>query len=297
MVEQSALPRPLTHRFASLFTRVYYKAKGAIYRLQQFLFPIQRVRFLTTFCGYQLNTLGIRMMALGRRLVRHMNRHITDENSDKFVVGLPGLHKRIDDILKRQREEYPHYAYFSGYPYQSLGILGVYGERASEERFDSYNLAEHVTKNDTVLDIGCNCGFMSVLTSYRTGATCHGIDINNYMTDIGMECAKFLNIEDKVKLEGKKFQDINGAEQYSVIYSFATHWTDDGNYRVGLSEHLEKIHRLLKPQGLLVFETHCADVGDEKFYAVMEAMKSLYSWDGFQKTDKDQRELYLMRKK
>jgi SAM-dependent methyltransferase len=264
---------------------------------RQKILPVSRVRFLMTFAGYHLNALGIRMMAWGRNLVRYMNRHITDEQSDRFVAGLPVLHARINNILRRQRKDYPHYSYFSGYPYQSLGILGIYGERASEERFDSYNLAQLVTRDDYVLDIGCNCGFMSVLTSYRTGAKCHGIDINSYMTDIGTECAKFLNIADKVLLEGKKFQDIEGREIYTVIYSFATHWTDDGNYRVALKDHLMKIHGLLKQGGLLVFESHCADVGEKTFYATMEEMREAFTWNGMQKTDNGLRELYLMRKK
>jgi SAM-dependent methyltransferase len=225
-----------------------------------------------------------------------MNRHITDAESDNFVAGLPALHARINKILKRQRRDYPHYAYFSGYPYQSLGILGVYGERASEERFDSYHLANLVGRDDYVLDIGCNCGFMSILTSYRTGAKCHGIDINPYMTEIGMECAKFLKIADKVTLEGKRFQEIDGAGIYTVVYSFATHWTDDGEYRVGLKDHLMKIHTLLKPGGVLVFESHCADVGQDTFYATMEDMRSAFVWDGMQKTDNGLRELYIMRK-
>ena len=260
------------------------------------IMPASRVRFLMTFAGYHLNGLGIHMMAWGRIMVRYMNRHITDSQSDRFVVGLPELHSRINHILRRQRRDYPHYAYFSGYPYQSLGILGIYGERASEERFDSYGLADLVTRDDTVLDIGCNCGFMSILTAYRTGAKCHGIDINAYMTEIGTECAKFLHIADRVMLEGKKFQDIDNAASYSVVYSFATHWTDDGNYRVGLKDHLMKIHGLLKPGGLLVFETHCSDVGDDAFYATMDDIRSAYSWSGMQKTDNGLRELYLMRK-
>ena len=253
-------------------------------------------RVLFTAWGYYLNQLGISLMVSGRKLVRHINRHITDNSSDSFVIGLKELHKKIHTILQRQKNEYEHYAYFGGYPYQSLGILGIYGERASEERFDYYGLKDVVKKNDTVLDIGCNCGFMSILTTYRTGAHCYGIDINPYMTDIGMECAKFLKIADKVVLEGKRFQDIDMSRRFNVIYSFATHWTDDGNYRVGIEEHLLKIHALLDTDGTLVFETHCSDVGEKSFYETMNDMKKYFSWDGFKTTDNNMRELYVMKK-
>lgn len=267
-----------------------------IYSLITKAFPSLNIRRILTATGYALNQLGITSMVIGRKIVRHINKHITDNTSDSFVVGLSALHQRISEILKAQKEEYGHYAYFSGYPYQSLGILGIYGERASEERFDHYSLQDYINKDDYVLDIGCNCGFMSILTTYRTGARCHGVDINPYMTDIGMECAKFLKISDKIKLEGLKFQDITGNEIYTAVYSFATHWTDDGNYRVALKEHLEKIHMLLKPAGTLVFETHCADVGDETFYRTMNEAKTLFSWNGLKRTDNNMRELYIMKK-
>lgn len=285
-----------TETASNLLTIVKKVYNKSIYIVSRVLTP-QRLRSCLTSTGYFLNQCGICLMVLGRRIVRRINRHITDQTSDSFVVGLGDLHRRIAGILRKQKHEYEHYSYFSGYPYQSLGILGVYGERASEERFDSYGLADIIGKNDYVLDIGCNCGFMAILTSYRTGARTHGIDINPYMTDIGTECAEFLKIGDKVDLEGKRFQDLSGENIYSVVFSFATHWTDDGNYRVGLKEHLMKIHTLLQPQGTLVFETHCSDVGDASFYQTMEEMREHFSWEGFIKTDNALRELYVMKKK
>ncbi len=256
-------------------------------------------RSILTAIGYYFNHFGILLTGTGRKFVRFINYHLTDESSDRFVIELPVLHGKIDRILKAQKKEYGHYAYFYGYPYQSLGILGIYGERPSEERYDAYKLSDLVNKDDHVLDIGCNCGFMSVLTSYRTGATTHGIDINPYMIDIGRECADFLGLSDKVVLEAKKFQEMEAgnAGPFSVVYSFATHWTDDGNYRVALTDHLKKIHSLMKPGGLLVFESHCADVGDATFYETMEDIRSHFTWDGKQLSDKGERELYLMKAK
>jgi len=210
------------------------------------------------------------------------------------------LHKKIKSILKRQKKDYDKYAYFYGHPYQSLGILSIFGERPSEERFDSYGLADVVSKDDYVLDIGCNCGFMSVLTSYRTGARTYGIDINPYMIEIGQECASFLKIDNKVKLDAKRMQDFelsDDGEKFTVVYSFATHWTDDENYRVTIQEHLGKIHSLMAKGGTLVFETHCSDVGNPEFYKSMEEMRELFEWDGFMETDKGERELYYMKKR
>jgi len=251
-----------------------------------------------TRLGYALNETGIRLVARGRDVVRFMNRHLVDPASDRFVHGLPALHARIREVLARQGREYGHYAYFYGQPYQALGILGIYGERPTEERFEAYGLADLVGRDDIVLDIGCNCGFVSILTAYRTGCRAEGIDINPFAIEIGHLAADFLGLGERVSLSARRFQDFESEPRFSVVFSFATHWTDDGNYRVDLREHLAKIHRVLRPGGLLVFESHCADVGDPEFYRALEAMRTHFTWDTKKASfDNGTRELYLMRRR
>ncbi|MGE5477371.1 MAG: class I SAM-dependent methyltransferase [Bacteroidales bacterium] len=246
--------------------------------------------------GYRLNKLGVSFMCAGRKVVRYINRGMFDGLSDRFVHSLPDLHHAVDEILARQRREYKHYAYFCGYPYQSLGILSIYGERPTEERFDGYGLADIIKPTDRILDIGCNCGFMALYTAFRTGCSAVGIDINPYMIEIGQRCAEFLNLP-KVELVAGKFQEYQPEEKFSVVFSFATHWTDDQNYRVPLQTHLGAIHALLAPGGLLVFETHCGDVGNAAFREALESMRTHFEWDGFRLSDRNTRELYLMRRR
>ena len=271
-------------------------------QIDKFIFKCRtetKYRSFITQIAASINSLGVSCLVLSRKHVRFINKHLVNEESDNFVISLSGLHKRIHAILKRQKQEYSDYAYFYGHPYQALGILNVFGERPSEERFDLYGLADLVNKEDYVLDIGCNCGFMAILTSYRTGARAYGLDINPYMIEIGQECASFLNIDQKVTLEAKKIQDfalIEKDEKFSVVYSFATHWTDDENYRVSIEEHLLKIHSLMTVGGTLVFETHCSDVGNSDFYASMEKMREFFEWDEVRQTDKGERELYVMKR-
>jgi SAM-dependent methyltransferase len=244
-----------------------------------------------------MNRFGIGWMARARDIVSTMNARTTDAASDRFIRDLPALHTRIEAILETQRREYPHYAYFFGRPYQSLGILGIFGERASEERFDVYGLADLIGPKDTVLDIGCNCGFMAVLAAFRTGCRAYGLDINPHMIDIGRAAADFLNLKDRVRLEAGKFQELQSEERFSIVFSFATHWTDDGNYRVELDEHFGRIHGFLTDGGLLIFESHCADVGQPTFYAAMERARDLFDIGPAKPTDNGTRELYLMRKR
>ncbi len=126
------------------------------------------------------------------------------------------------------------------------------------------------------------------------------IDINPYMIEIGNKCAEFLNLDSKVLLEAVKVQGITPEtikEKYTVVFSFATHWTDDENYRVSIEDHLLKIYGLMATGGRLIFETHCSDVGNEDFYKAMEKMRTYFEWDGFRTTDKGERELYVMKAK
>jgi SAM-dependent methyltransferase len=256
-----------------------------------------RYRALCAGLGALLNRFAFRMVRLSRACVRFMNHHVTHEESDWFSYGLTGLHRKIDGVLTRQRQEYGDYYYFYGQPYQALGILGVYGERSTEERFEAYGLRELIKPGDRVLDIGCNCGFVALYTSFRTGCRADGIDINPYMIEIGNLCAGYLRVDDRVKLSAVRIQDFEARAQYSVLFSFATHWTDDENYRVPLREHFERCAAFLEAGGLLVFETHAADVGNNVFYDAIESFGDLFVKEAMRDTDRGTRHLYLFRRR
>ncbi|GMV55115.1 MAG: hypothetical protein AMXMBFR6_09200 [Betaproteobacteria bacterium] len=246
--------------------------------------------------AFRLHRCGIQLLVTARRLIRLTERHTIDATSDLFVMGLPRLHQRIRHELALQRREYDSYAYFYGYPYQALAILNVFGERGTEERFDAYDLARMIRSDDHLLDIGCNCGFMALYAAFRTGCRADGIDINPYMINIGRYCVEFLRLQERVRLLAQPFQSYKPDQPYTVVLSFATHWTDDGNYRVRLQDHLLRIHGLMAEGGLLIFESHSADVGNPEFYAALEGMRTHFSWDERRLMAKGTRELYLMRR-
>lgn len=253
-----------------------------------------RARKLCAMIGAKLNASGVRLIWASRQCVRFMNHHVTHEGSDWFVDGLRDLHRSIDQVLVRQREEYGNYYYFYGYPYQSLSILNIYGERSTEERFDSYGLRELVRSDDVVLDIGCNCGFLALYTSFRTGCRAEGVDINPYMIEIGNLCARYLRVDDRVRMTASRIQDYAPQANFTVLFSFATHWTDDANYRVPLREHFERCAAYLVSGGRLLFETHAADVGNESFYEAMKTMGDLFVENERRDSDKGARHLYVL---
>lgn len=255
----------------------------------------QFVRHCMVAAASLLHRTGILMIVSARKLVRLTEMHTIDKTSDRFIIELPTLHKKIRHELNLQRREYNNYSYFHGYPYQALGILQVFGERGTEERFDAYELSTLISKNDHVLDIGCNCGFMAIYSAFRTGCSADGIDINPYMIRVGQHCSDYLQMSDRVKLIAQSFIDYRPERLYSVVLSFATHWTDDMNYRVRLQDHLLRIHAMMEAGGLLIFESHSADVGNPEFYSSLEEMRSHFSWDGCRSVARGTRELYLMR--
>ena len=83
-----------------------------IEKLRQKFASGARRREFWAWLGAVLNRTAFRLAGLSRSCVRFMNRHVTHEESDWFTHGLPSLHRKIDVVLKRQRQEYGDYYYF-----------------------------------------------------------------------------------------------------------------------------------------------------------------------------------------
>lgn len=245
-----------------------------------------------------LNRVGLYFLAQARislRLIYPDGRYGPDHD---FLVSQHALQEKVNAVLARYRADEAAFKYFFGQPYQGLGIAGIFGDRLTDYRFDDYELRSFIKPGDRVLDIGCNCGFIGLVASYRTGCQTTGIDINPYMIEIGQLAAGHLRIADLVELRAGRLQDYEPGPVFDVVLSFATHWTDDNNYRVSIDDHMARMASYLKSGGVMIFETHCNDVGNAEFYAAMEGAKRLFAFDGRHKmTDSDTRELYVMRRR
>lgn len=240
---------------------------------------------------------GVRLVAASRETVNSIYGKNRENLNDDFILGMSDLHAKIKEILLRYRADTSAFKYFYGYPYQGLAIASVFGDRLCDYRFDDYELRKFVKPSDRLLDVGCNCGFIAILASYRIGCKSHGIDINPYMIEIGNLVAKHLRVSDLVTLESRSIHDFK-PEPFDVVTCFATHWTDDNNYRVSIDDHLARMASYLKSGGTLIFETHTADTGNAEFYAAVDATNNkVFSFDGVYKpTDGGSRELYVMKR-
>lgn len=247
--------------------------------------------------GAIIHKLAMKLEHRSKGMIRFMNPHLVDLNSDWFIHGQMELHGKIDSILSRQKSEYGAHAYFYGYLYQALGILNIYGERPTEERFDDYQLRDVINKDDRILDMGCNAGFMAIITCYRTGAHVDGLDINPYMIEVGEVVAQYLRLSSRVKLSAERIQDFKAELPYDVVFSFATHWTDDEQYRVSYREHFDRIADYLKPGGILVFESHSADLLNPDYLPAMKELEKIFEPLLCKRVDAGERDLWHFRKR
>lgn len=244
-----------------------------------------------------LNRVGLYFLAQSRLALGGIYTDGRYTVRNDFLVGQEALQEKVNEVLARYRADESAFKYFFGQPYQGLAIAGVFGDRLTDYRFDDYDLRKFIKAGDRILDIGCNCGFIGILASYRTGCHATGIDINPYMIEIGNLVANHLRLDDLVDLHAGRLQDFKPERPFDVVLSFATHWTDDNNYRVSIEDHMERMASYLRSGGTLVFETHCNDVGHAEFYEALERAKQWFSFDGlYKKTDNDTRELYVMRR-
>jgi len=241
----------------------------------------------------EINTISIYFQKVSRVLLSSTYPELKNE---QYFEKLSYLHKKIQSELRQQKKEYPHFIYEQGFPYQALHTLGIFGVRSTETRFEDYELAKYINADDRILDIGCNCGFMLIYTSFRTGCCGKGIDINPYMINIGKYVAEFLGLSEKISLKSERYQDFIPEEKYTVVFSFAAHWTDDEQLRPDFIQYMESLYNLLTEEGILVFESHSSDVNNPEFYRNMDNLKRYFSWSGSKLLYNNQRELFIMHK-
>jgi SAM-dependent methyltransferase len=163
------------------------------------------------------------------------------------------FHREINQILLKQAKEYSHYDYGEGYFYQSFSSAYISGFRDTTERVKHLGLRE-ITKNKSVLDIGCNAGFIliSLADTYKSGFR---FDFNPYLIEIANATISFKKINN-TNFSASFFEDIDIEESYDVVLSLANHSIYDGNTKQDLDSYFKRISDVLKKDGIMVFESH-----------------------------------------
>ena len=175
-----------------------------------------------------------------------------------YLMELEELHLKLKAHLKNQNEKWEHFIYSKqdGF-YQGLDKINIKGSRSTEKRFNEYNIGSLFSKNKNVLDIGRNCGFVSLYTSEFVKNVI-GVEINPFLVKISNETKVFLEIKN-VKFICSAFEEYKTEEKFDIVYSFANDSTIDGNTTLNFDEYIDKIKKLLKDDGILIFEGQAID--------------------------------------
>jgi SAM-dependent methyltransferase len=166
---------------------------------------------------------------------------------------LSALHRRLNELLLKSAREWESYDYGEGYFYQGLKALHITGLRDTDARIEAMGLLERV-KGKSVLEIGCNTGFISVALA-GAAKRIMGFDINPHLIGIAREAAAYSGIGN-VEFQASSFEDLQVEEMFDVVLSFANHSTYDKNTRQSPEAYFDRCMTLLRPGGSLLFESH-----------------------------------------
>ncbi len=186
-------------------------------------------------------------------------------NDMKLDPKLEQLHKKLNKHVEEQFKNWKSFVYAQdkGF-YQGFDEIQIDGCRPTEKRFKRYNIEKYLLNDNSALDIGCNCGFLTIFTS-RYLSHIDGVELNSYLVKIGNDTKDYLKINN-VNFHTSSFEDYKTEKKYDIIFSLANDETIDGNTKFTFCEYLQKILDLLKEDGLLMFETVSPDTYEPKLF-------------------------------
>lgn len=170
----------------------------------------------------------------------------------------------LEEILHRERQIFGR-----GEFYQSCEEIGISGQRPTTERYKTYGLDEHLSPTHSVLDIGCNCGFFTLLIASKVKEVT-GVEINQTLVDIGQVTKVYLNRQNVTYIQGS-FNRLKLDQKFDFICSFAVHYW----LGVDMRKYGDRLKSLLNPGGKVLLESqnvHQQDVDwEQKLKKFMQA--------------------------
>ena len=181
------------------------------------------------------------------------------------TMSLDQLHEKLRKHVDAQIKEWDSFVYASenGF-YQGFEEIKIDGCRPTEKRFARYKIEDYLSRDKIALDIGCNCGFLTIYLS-KFLKHIDGVEINPYLTSIGKDTKEFLKIEN-LDFHTSGFEEFQTDKKYDIIFSLANDNTIDGKTKFTFIEYIKKIQNLLKPDGLLMWETVSMDTYDPELF-------------------------------
>lgn len=180
-------------------------------------------------------------------------------------MNLEQLHTKLQKHLNEQSKNWNSFIYAKekGF-YQGFVEIKIDGWRPTEKRFARYKIEKFLSKEKIALDIGSNCGFLTIYLS-RFLKHVDGVELNPYLTNIGKDTKEFLEIKN-VDFYTSSFEEFKTGKKYDMIFSLANDSTIDGKTKFTFMEYIRKIQDLLRLGGLLMWETVSMDTYDPELF-------------------------------
>lgn len=168
-------------------------------------------------------------------------------------VSLKPIQRAIFHQCYLQRHNWRQ-SYAADYPYQGMEGLGISGIKPTDERFARYDIAEYLRPADKLLDVGSNNGLWALRLATSVNHV-DALEFNPYLVAIANIAKEHLGADNVSFIPGD-FVDFDTEARYDVLCSLANHCTIDGNLSMDFEQYVAKVFSLLKPGGILLFESH-----------------------------------------
>ena len=168
------------------------------------------------------------------------------------------LHSKLISHIEEQKKHWNSFIYAKkDLFYQGFDKINLKGCRSTEKRFEQYSIESYLNKTQNALDIGCNCGFFTLLISKYVNCIT-GVEINPYLINIAKDTQDFLKITN-TEFHVSSFENFITEKKFDVVFSLANDETVDGNTKFTFNEYIKKIMNISNPKSLLIFETMSQD--------------------------------------
>ncbi|MCK5609592.1 class I SAM-dependent methyltransferase [Candidatus Pacearchaeota archaeon] len=158
----------------------------------------------------------------------------------------------IDDLINRIHSLLRDH----GQVPQGLKELGIKGRRECDMRYEMYGFDLILKDTFDVLDIGCNCGFLSCLIAKKVRRVV-GIDINKILIEIANLASIALNLGNCLFFVSD-FREYKPASKRDLVIASQIHFW----LKIPFEDYVDKLVTLVKDQGYLLFESHDTDTVD-----------------------------------
>ena len=143
--------------------------------------------------------------------------------------------------------------------YQSYEPLQIKGMRKTEARFNTYGLEYLLNKEQTILDIGCNCGFFSIYVAKHVKEV-DAFDSNSSLIKIAKLLEAFVD-SGNTNFTINNFIDFETKKKYNVVFALAIHkWLP-----LCSLGFCKKIQSFVKPNGIILLESHRLNKNNIKY--------------------------------